>query len=162
MGKGATGTPKGAHVVLHRLVKTNSDPVRAVLLCKRTLDAPIHPGYWGLFGGTRSRNKDANARATATREVWEELKLPLSPVDLTPLCRVKVVRGGRTPLVEYFTCPADYGMDELTLQGKDETGKEKKVEGEGLGWFTAEEIHHLTVRPEDRIAINEFFKKEGA
>jgi hypothetical protein len=48
-------------------------------------------------------------------------------------------------------------MDKLRLR----PDKKGVVEGEGLGWFTAEEIHHLTVRPEDRIAIDYFFRKYG-
>jgi hypothetical protein len=48
-------------------------------------------------------------------------------------------------------------MDDLRLRRMNG----KKVEGEGLGWFTAEEIHHLNVRPEDRTAINHFFEENG-
>jgi hypothetical protein len=38
----------------------------------------------------------------------------------------------------------------------------RKVEGEGLGWFNAEELRHLLVRPEDRTAIEAFFAAHGA
>jgi hypothetical protein len=49
-------------------------------------------------------------------------------------------------------------MDKLTLR---RNSKEDFVEGQGLGWFSAEEVHHLVLRPEDRIAIAAFFKKHG-
>jgi hypothetical protein len=49
-------------------------------------------------------------------------------------------------------------MDRLTLRYNSAEGK---VEGEGLGWFTAEEIHHVWLRPEDRIAVEQFFQRRG-
>jgi len=52
--------------------------------------------------------------------------------------------------------PMDVPLYELSLRRW-----RGKVEGEGLGWFTAEEIHHLDVRPEDRAAINHFFEENG-
>jgi hypothetical protein len=35
------------------------------------------------------------------------------------------------------------------------------VEGEGLGWFTAEEVNHIWLRPEDRVAVEKFFEQSG-
>jgi hypothetical protein len=49
-------------------------------------------------------------------------------------------------------------MDKLTLRYNSE---EKKVEGEGLGWFTAEEVNHMWLRPEDRVAVEKFFEQSG-
>src|SRR5262249_52737418 len=72
-------TIAGAHVVFHRLLKVSPDGVspekhvQAVLLCKRTQNAPIHPGYWGLFGGTIKG--DESPDEAVKREVSEELKL---------------------------------------------------------------------------------------
>ena len=58
----------------------------------------------------------------------------------------------------YFSAELNVDLDRLTLKrNKDED----KVEGEGLGWFTAEEVNHLVVRPEDRAAISAFFRKHG-
>jgi hypothetical protein len=71
-----------------------------------------------------------------------------------------IQRGNtRGPLgVRYFSAELNYDMDCLTLK---RNAHEGKVEGEGLGWFTAEEIGHLMVRPEDRSAISTFFRKRG-
>jgi hypothetical protein len=42
---------KGAHVVFHRLLKAaNCSSVQAILLCKRTQDAPTPPRHWALIG----------------------------------------------------------------------------------------------------------------
>ena len=96
-------TVKGAHVVFHRILKVSPEgvspekSVQAILLCKRTQDAPIHPGYWGRFGGTVD-NGEAPAEA-AKREVREELKLcqglELDAVGskFSELTEVPIVRG---------------------------------------------------------------------
>jgi 8-oxo-dGTP pyrophosphatase MutT (NUDIX family) len=153
--KGRRKRPVGAHVVLHRLVKTCNGSVRVVLLYKRTHDAPIHAGHWALFGGKLGNNEEP--KDAVKREVQEELGIEVA--GLTDLCDVRIARADGTFSVRYFRSPLDVGIHELSLQPNPRDGK---VEGEGLAWFDAEEIHHLTVRPEDRIALNEFFKNQGA
>jgi 8-oxo-dGTP pyrophosphatase MutT (NUDIX family) len=153
----ASAKTKGAHVVLYRELRTPSDSVEAVLLCKRTLNAPIHPGYWALFGGKLEEKDGGAANAAAKREVEEELGIKLNKDDLLDLCRIQVRRKDEEPFIQYFSCRLDYDMNRLTLRPQ---GADGKVEGEGLGWFSEEEVHHLTVRPEDRIAINAFFRRE--
>jgi len=148
----------GAHIVFHRLLSTSKcNPyfVRAVLLTKRTLDAPIHPGYWGLIGGKVNRGE--RPKETALREACEELGI--RPSKLQSLCKVKVDHVQRSnSAIKYFIAVLEFDMDKLTLRRNTE---EDKVEGEGLGWFSAEEVHHAMLRPEDRIAIAAFFRKYG-
>lgn len=150
---------EGAHVVFHRLLKAgNCSSVPAILLCKRTQDAPIHPGCWGLVGGTVDE-KDETPKETAYREVEEELNaigINIRELVLKKIGDVLIRHENGKGLVRYFSSSLDISMDKLLLKKNED---ENKVEGEGLGWFTAEEIHHLMVRPEDRIAIAEFFKK---
>lgn len=147
----------GAHVVFHRLLKTSECcSVQAVLLCKRTEDAPIHPGYWGFFGGKLKRNE--SPKNAVRREVNEELEangIDFRKFAMKNLCYVTIRRGSGKDSISYFYASLDIDMDELRLK------RQGKVEGEGLAWFTAEEIHHLMMRPEDRIAINKFFQKNG-
>jgi 8-oxo-dGTP pyrophosphatase MutT (NUDIX family) len=143
----------GAHIVFHRFLKvTPKRTVQAVLLCKRTHDAPIHPGHWAVFGGARKDRE--RPEETARREVKEELGIDLAPQALKRLCDVTVKRMDRTVLVRYFSSSLNVDMHKLTLQWNAE---HKKVEGEALGWFDEEEIHHLTVSPDDRKAIIAFF-----
>lgn len=153
----------GAHVVLYRILNgpgtrwenRPGDPtVRAVLLCKRTLDAPVHPGYWGLFGGMVDSAE--TPRTAVFREVYEELKINLPEKPLESLCDVRTERAGGTVFVSYFMCPLPLDMDELTLRRH-----KGRVEGEGLAWFDADEVHHLKIRPEDRIALEHFFHYHG-
>lgn len=149
---------KGAHVVFHRLLRTGSgSSLSAVLLCKRTLDAPTHPGHWALIGGTLEDGEEP--AAGALREVEEELVISPRELALAFLCDIRIRRGEDSEIgVRYFTAPLNLGMDELTLRFNPVDGK---VEGEGLGWFTAEEIHHLPLRPEDRVALQRFFEQSG-
>jgi 8-oxo-dGTP pyrophosphatase MutT (NUDIX family) len=152
----------GAHVVFHRLVKASrvtarDESVQVVLLCKRTQDAPIHPGYWALFGGKLKR-PDEQPKEAAKREVEEELGLILDATRLENLGELVIVaRADGTSAVQYFQYLLDYDLNKLTLRPH----PGGIVEGEGLGWFTAEEIHHLMIRPEDRIAVDRFFHSRG-
>jgi 8-oxo-dGTP diphosphatase len=148
----------GAQVLLHRMIATHSQhTLCAVLLCKRTHDAPIFPGYWSLFGGWVEKGEDA--KEAAIREVQEELGIALPRSRLKHLSDVLLQRGTPKPTsVRYFSCPLDLEMDGLRLQRNRE---EDKVEAEALGWFTAEEINHLLVKPADRSAIDLFYRQHG-
>jgi 8-oxo-dGTP pyrophosphatase MutT (NUDIX family) len=118
----------------------------------------MHPGYWGLFGGRL--DDDENPKEAAIREVREELGIELREANVKALCDVKIQRGNARGVlgVRYFSAELNYDMDCLTLK---RNAHEGKVEGEGLGWFTAEEIGHLIVRPEDRTAVSTFFRERG-
>ena len=144
----------GAHVVLHRLVTTGSHQILAVLLHKRTQDAPTYPGYWGLFGGGVDDEDYGNPLAAVKREISEELEGGDEALEsLELLCTVPIARKEGAFLLQYYSAPLNQDMDKLSLKRTNH-----KVEGEGIGWFTAEEVHHLWLRPEDRIALNKFFE----
>ena len=138
--------------------------ILAVLLYKRTQDAPIHPGHWALFGGKPEEKEDE--KAVLEREVIDEKELEVTGLSetnfrvllqgATPFTNVRVIReDDKRPLISYFEAPLDQDIASLRL-GRNPKGC--KVEGEGLGWFTEEEIHHLWMRPEDRTALTRFFK----
>jgi 8-oxo-dGTP pyrophosphatase MutT (NUDIX family) len=115
----------------------------------------MHPGYWGLVGGKVDSGE--SARTAAIREAGEELGV--TPVSMKFLCDVRVDHGGRQAMgVKYFSAPLDRDMDKLTPRRNPDDGK---VEAEGIAWFSAEEIHHIMVRPEDRCAISTFFGRHG-
>ena len=118
----------------------------------------MHPGYWGLIGGKLDVGEEP--RAAALREVEEELGIASSEIALESLCDIRIRRDAGSDEIgaRYFVATLDLGMDKLSLRYNDEEGK---VEGEGLGWFTAEEIHHMWLRPEDRTAVAKFFERSG-
>ncbi len=153
----------GAHVVFYKMVCTRVDKkggaadVQAVLLYKRTQDAPVHRGFWALFGGELKEQE--HPKSVLRREVEEELDaggLEKDLQGLSPLCFVNIPSKQEPRSIQYFTAPLNMEMDNLRLKRSRE-GKVEKVEGEGLGWFSEEEIHHLTIRPEDREALARFF-----
>jgi 8-oxo-dGTP diphosphatase len=134
----------GAHVVFYRKLRSQrGSPARAVLLMKRTQDAPSHPGHWGLVGGTLEPGE--TPRQGLLREMREELE-HRKPVRLQPLWR--------TANLTYYKAHLPEDMDTLRLR---RSNAEDKVEGEGLGWFTAAEVRHLAMRREDRIAVRKYF-----
>jgi 8-oxo-dGTP pyrophosphatase MutT (NUDIX family) len=146
----------GAHVVFYRRLPIDhiGNKRLAVLLYKRTQDSPIHPGYWGLFGGKLCKHE--SAEDAVKREIKEELKIKNGDLqEMILLCDVKFTRGGDV-WIRYYSSALNLDMDKLCLKHSE---KEKKVEGEGIGWFTAEETHSLLMRPEDRIAVDEFCQK---
>jgi len=118
----------------------------------------MHAGYWGLIGGTLNDSEDP--MSGALREVEEELGISQTEISLNFLCDVRIQRNANPIEIgaRYFTAPLERGMDRLALKYNSE---EEKVEGEGLGWFTAEEVHHMWLRPEDRIAVEKFFEQSG-
>lgn len=165
--KGISHNIKGAHVILFTLLRIltkdkkgnyKEDAIQAILLCKRTQDALIHPGYWALFGG---RCDGKQPQATIRMEIKEELEITgINPEKfrMKKICDILIRRKKGSSLIRYYKMPLDVGVHKLKLKwNKDE----KKVEGEGIGWFTAEEINHMMIRPEDRLAIGEFFRKNG-
>jgi ADP-ribose pyrophosphatase YjhB (NUDIX family) len=148
----------GAHLVFHRCLKASrkGEPeqfVPAVLLCKRTLDAPTEPGQWSLFGGMLHVKHGEDSKSAAIREVREELHVHLDAHDLEELCRVPA----EDPVIVYYTYHLNWDLDRLTLQ----RSPEGKVEGEGIGWFSRAEVDHLAVRLNDRIAVADFFKNHA-
>ena len=148
-------TPVGAHIVLHKMVPTpGKQKIQAVLLYKRTQNAPVHPGYWGLFGGRLKNNEDP--LKGLQREIAEEMEVTGMQQDWLKnakhLTDLSIVRDEKELSVRYFEAPLDRDMDSLRLKRN-----KNKVEGEGLGWFTEEEIQHIWLRPEDRTALTKFF-----
>lgn len=62
----------------------------------------MHPGYWGLIGGTL--NVGEEPRAAALREVEEELGIASSDIALESLCDVRIRRDASSEAigVRYF------------------------------------------------------------
>lgn len=127
----------------------NADGILCVLLVKRTQNAPRYPGYWSLPGGCVNENE--SSIETVSREVMEEIGYLVAE---TPTFHTEVfiqtAPGKHT--VEYFGFATKINIRDLKLQ---------TAECEGVGWFSPEEIHHLQIKPEDRIALNNFFSSRG-
>lgn len=148
----------GAHVVFYRELRMNPEGkfVLAVLLCKRTQDAPNDPGLWSLFGGQLDDKDNGDPECAVRREIQEELKtidVNLGTLEMEEL-DVASVRGCT---VTYFKAHLNIGMNMMRLRWNME---HNKVEGEGIGWFTEKEVQELKekMRQEDYAAITKFFE----
>ena len=150
---------EGVHIILHRMLTVSyTKSVLAVLLYKRTLDVPVFPGYWGTIGGKRDKH-DPSAEFTALREMKEELDIVVERGVMKQQGTVPTnnMQGDNVAMM-YFTHRLERDMHQLTLRWNAE---HNKVEGEGLGWFTAEETKKMLLRPEDREAVDRFFSEHG-
>ena len=99
--------------------------IEAVLLYKRTQDAPVHPGYWALFGGEVEEGEDE--KKALQREIIDEKELEvthLSENDFRQLLQiaehvadVRVIRDEDEGelLIRYFKTHLDHDMDSLKL-----------------------------------------------
>ncbi len=159
----------GVHIVFYRMLPTqcykNGEQyrVQAVLLYKRTQDAPNRTGYWALFGGTKKASEDD--KTTLIRELVEEHELQVKCMSdqnyeglLQDAEKLTCVPDDCKMMMKYYKAKLEKDMDSLFLgQNPNENNK---VEGEGLGWFTEEESRHLCMRREDSIALRRFFHPE--
>ena len=134
----------GAHVVLYRNVRNRRGKlVPAVLLVKRTQDAPSHPGRWSLVGGKLEAGE--TPKAGLLREIKEELA-HRKPIRLQYVWR--------TATLTFYKAHLPEDIDSLRLKRSKADGK---VEGEGLSWFTEAEVRRLPMRREDRMAVRKYF-----
>jgi 8-oxo-dGTP pyrophosphatase MutT (NUDIX family) len=141
----------GSHVVFHRYLKQrNGEQVLAVLLTKRTQDAPSDPGMWGLVGG--KVDDDETPEQAVRREISEEICIDGYHLPSLPLCELPDGSHDSVP-IKFYSCQLDCGFDKLSLR----ESQEGKVEGEGWAWFTESETRPLPVRSQDRKAIGSFF-----
>ena len=140
--------------------------MQAVLLYKRTQNAPCYSGQWALIGGEIEEGE--TAESAVRREAREELKacgLRRALDNLEYLCSFTETEDGNSHNMVYYKAELNTEMDELQLKEnwEEKCGKvEYKVEGEGLAWFTKEEIcnitiRNITIRPDHLKALKAFF-----
>ena len=124
---------------------------RRVLLSKRDPDASDYPGFWNLIGGwIEGETEAADPRIAALREVDEEIAgLKLAASDVEQLCCVRTESRGKTATTHYYLVP----LHQRTFHGL-----ALKMEGDGLGFFSWDQLNFLPVRPEARLALAKFFQ----
>jgi ADP-ribose pyrophosphatase YjhB (NUDIX family) len=114
-----------------------------LLLQQKTYDAPNFPGVWSLFGG--HTEGDESPRETAKREIKEELDLDL---PLPAFKEFKTFSFGETAMRKtravFVVLLA--GGERLVL-----------LEGRGMGYFSREEISHLSMPPHIRSILQNYF-----
>ena len=126
--------PDGSHVVFHKTVLTPlRQRIQAVLLYKRTQDAPIHPGYWALPGGTVDP-KDKDEISALKRELIKEKEIQVKGLsqkaygillENTRSCAdVWVNRDDGNKLIRYREATLDKELDSLGIGRNPKSKKE--------------------------------------
>ncbi len=98
---------------------------KEVLLQKRSTDAPINPGMWGLFGG--SSEGDETSKECAIREWKEELGISITDESLIPLCDYLSVKRNTWRYVFYME--TDLKKSDMVLG-----------EGEDFDWVSLDKV----------------------
>ena len=112
-----------------------TDPENRVLLQLRDDRPGVNwGGYWGLFGGGVEPD-DADLSHAAQREFHEEVGLSLPLERFLPMAQLTSTSPMRTPLFVFRLTGAVEPQD-ITLG-----------EGAGFGFFTSEQVEHLTLVP---------------
>ena len=122
---------RGAVIIPH-------DEGGRVLLQLRDLQAPVHPGEWGLFGGGVEPGERLGE--AAAREFEEETGLHRAPAEFRPFARIVSPRS-RRPLYA-FTIALREGPDVIRLG-----------EGAGFGLFAPAQFASLTMVGATRLLL---------
>ena len=111
-----------------------------ILLQKKDLRYPPHPGCWAFFGGGIEEGE--TSYQAIVREVDEELGIELKNAELFQECSI----GGVGQLSVYIA-PFDYQLSDLSLG-----------EGCGFAFFSADEIKSINLS--NQQIITDFFAKK--
>jgi 8-oxo-dGTP diphosphatase len=130
---------RGAGVIL-------VDNQNKVLLQHRDNKASWDPGLWGIFGG--QIEKGETPKIAAKRELKEELGIELNNLSFFRKYEIKREKGIYEAF--FFTAPLTISVEELKKQQK---------EGQGLGFFSLEEIKDLKIMDLAKMALNDFFNQ---
>jgi 8-oxo-dGTP pyrophosphatase MutT (NUDIX family) len=116
-----------------------------VLLQHRTPDASYYPNCWGFFGGGIEEGE--TPKEALKREAREELQLDLGGVKFFKRYEIKEEDGIRERFL--YLIPTKMTLDQL---------KSQQREGDGIGFFTTEEVKKLKINPHIRFIFDEVKK----
>lgn len=135
----------GAHAILYTKIEgRDGDMTIGILLQKRNAKAKIYPGYWGCSGGCVDEGElPINA---VIREITEELDI--NNVEFEDRVEeIPIWRGDREFSMLFHSARFEGSFN---LRGD---------ESQGIALFNPEEINHIMLRPEDRLAISRFLQR---
>lgn len=117
------------------------------LMHRRPLDK-AHGGLWEFPGGKVEGSE--MPQESLCRELHEELGIVIAPSNCAPACFAEEARKeGSRPIVLLLYTITDW------------IGSPQALEGEAIGWFTAQEIAKLEKPPlDERLAAQLFEKSE--
>ena len=113
-----------------------------VLLQHRSPEASYYPNHWGFFGGGIETNE--KPEKALRREAKEELQLDLGEVNLFKRYEIKEEGGIRERFL--YILPTEFTLDKL---------KSQQQEGDGIGFFSLNEVKKLKINPHTRFIFDE-------
>lgn len=115
---------------------------KKILMQHRDKDAPTNPDMWGLFGGhIREEEKPIEA---AFREIEEELGLKVAKLDLFK--RYDLIHINREVFI--YAGQTNIALEQL---------KKQQTEGQGVGFFSLEELKDMKVVGYVMIVLKDYF-----
>lgn len=133
------------HIILHtKLQRLGAVEEIGILLLKRNHTTGNNPGYWSCVGGTVEAGEEF--KSCAVRELKEENQISCD-IDFDWPLNVDVL-ATKENSVRFYTAsfmPHDIG----SLKGSENTG---------YAIFLPEELKHITICPEHRLAIEAFLR----
>ena len=108
-----------------------------ILMQHRTEDAPLWPGYWGLFGGGIEENE--SPEEAIEREIQEELHYHLPDMKLF--------------LVMDIDKPDYVGTRYIFIAPYDNKTPLERGEGQSMGWFGIDQVLNLKLSSYNRRTI---------
>ena len=115
-----------------------------VLLQKRSFQAKLLPGRWGVFGGHIEDGE--SPIQTAVREIEEELSVSLDPNQRRELCTLRVQRMNALYVAHYYSSRIPVSLKDMSLR-----------EGIGFSLWSMDEIPQLHLAHEDFTAVQTHF-----
>jgi 8-oxo-dGTP diphosphatase len=126
------------------------DSKKRFLMQQRTDDAPNDPGVWTFFGGGVEEGE--SVEEGLARELYEELAYEVK--DPKKFKRVEDSDLGKEKMWNYF-------IEEISDKDKFE-GDHLRLdlgEGQGLAWFTLDEIRNLKLAPNVYYVLDDLEKE---
>ena len=106
------------------------DDNKKILMQHRSSDAPTSPDHWGFFGGNIEKNE--TPYKSIIRETYEELEIKLKKPKLFHKEYVNIKNKEHTNF--YF------------IEKIEDKNKIQLHEGQGLGWFSPNEVQNLLAK----------------
>ncbi len=117
-----------------------------VLLQHRYETAKLLPDYWAFFGGGIEEGE--TPEQAVAREAKEELGIELKDFRFFKRYEAQEEPGLFEKFV--YTAPLEYSLDFL---------RKKQEEGKDLGLFSFDELKSLKISDNDRIVLEDLFRK---